>query len=194
MTLPRMGEKSADNLLKNIEKSKQRPLARIINSLGIFHVGGETAELLARHFDSMDQLAAASIEDLMAIPSIGPKVAESIFRFFQQEENRSVLEKLKKTGVRLEKEAGKEEVPMPLKGQEFVLTGRLEVFTRPQAEGRIKALGGEAGDNVTRRTAYVIVGSEPGSKLDRARTLGTKLLNEEEFVKLLEEAEARSEK
>ncbi len=189
LTLERMGEKSAANLLINIERSKDRPLGQVINALGIFHVGEETANLLAAHFNSLDGLANASPEDLMEIPGIGPKVAQSIFNFFRQEENRRVIEKLKKAGVKLQKEVGKEEAARPLRGQEFVVTGRLEPFTRPQAEDRLKALGAAAGDNVTRKTTYVVVGADPGAKLARAKSLGVKTMTEEEFVKVLEEAE-----
>ncbi len=188
MSLERMGEKSATNLLNNIEKSKHRPLARVINALGIFHVGEEMAGLLAQNFKSIDTLAGASVEDLTAIPSIGPKVAQSIYNFFRQEENRRVIEKLRKAGVKLEREeTGQKE--LPLRGQEFVLTGKLEKFSRQQAEARIKALGGAAGDNVTRKTTYVVVGADPGSKIKRAESLGIERIDEEKFINLLEEAE-----
>ncbi|MBI4330630.1 MAG: NAD-dependent DNA ligase LigA [Chloroflexi bacterium] len=188
LTLERMGDKLASNILANIEKSKTRPLVQLINALGITHVGAETADLLAGHFNSLDELANATVDDLMQIPNIGPKVARSIANFFQQEANRRVIEKLKKAGVKLEKEQVKEEA-LPLRGQEFVLTGRLEKLTRPQAEARIKALGGAAGDNVTRKTSYLVAGADPGSKLNRARSVGTRIINEDEFIKLLEEAE-----
>jgi DNA ligase (NAD+) len=191
--LERMADKSASNVLKSIEKSKDRPLARVIFALGITHVGDQYAELLAEHFDSIDDLAKASEEDLLSIPSIGPRIAESITAFFRQERNRQIIEKLRKAGVKLEREKVEkvEEglVPsLPLAGLEFVLTGKLESFSRPEAEAKIKALGGKAGLDVTRKTSYVVVGADPGSKLAKAEKLGIKTLREAEFLKLLNKA------
>jgi DNA ligase (NAD+) len=188
--LERMADKSASNVLNSIEKSKNRPLARVIFALGILHVGGQYAELLAEQFHSIDQLAEASEEELSAIPSIGPKIAESIVAFFRQEGNRQVIEKLRKAGVRLEtkkvKEARAEE--LPLAELEFVLTGKLEAFSRSEAEAKIKALGGKAGSDVTRKTSYVVMGADPGSKLAKAEKLETKTLSEAEFLDLLDKA------
>jgi len=183
LKLPGMGEKSVDNIIDAIEKSKDVPLARLIFALGIRHVGAEMAEILAKEFHSIDKLANASQEELLSIPTIGPKIADSIATFFRQEENRRIIERLQKAGVRLEEAIKPEE--LPLAGQEFVITGRLEAFTREEAEARIKALGGATKDNVTRNTTYLLVGAEPGSKLARARALGTKQLTEEEFLQLL---------
>jgi DNA ligase (NAD+) len=187
MKLERMGEKSARNVLDAIETSKRRPLSRVIFALGIRHVGAETAELLARHFHSMDELARASEEELLAVPTIGPKVADSIRSFFRQESNTKVIEKLREAGVRLEAE-GIAPRELPLAGQEFVLTGRLEAFTRSEAEAQIKALGGAIGSSVTKKTTSLVVGADPGSKLGKARTLGTKQLSEEDLLNLLDEA------
>lgn len=184
LSLEKMGEKSVSNLLNAIEKSKDRPLARVIFALGIRHIGEETAEILAREFGSLEKLAEASREELMSIPTIGPKIADSIVAFFRQEGNRRIIKRLKEAGVRLEEEAVKAEAK-PLSGMEFVLTGSLESFPRNEAEERIKALGGTTGSSVSRKTSYLVVGADPGSKLDRARELGTKLLNEEEFLQLL---------
>jgi len=186
INLERMGEKSVQNMLDAIEGSKQRPLARVIFALGIRHVGAETAELLASHFGSIDRLANASTENLLEVPTIGPKIAESIVTFFRQKANRDIIEELRRAGVRLEEEAGKRK-EMPLLGQEFVLTGRLEGFPRSEAEARIKELGGSVGSSVTKKTTHLVVGADPGSKLEKARALGTRLLNEEEFRSLLEE-------
>ena len=185
--LERMGEKSAQNVLNAIEESKERPLSRAIFALGIRHVGGETAELLASHFGSIDRLAKASEEELASIPSIGPKIAESIHAYFRQESNLRVIDKLRRAGVRLEEKPA-ERREMPLSGQEFVLTGRLEAFSQSEAEARIKELGGSVGSGITKKTTYVVVGADPGSKLDKARSLGIKLLSEQEFLRLLEEA------
>jgi len=181
LDLERMADKSVTNILNAIEKSKQAPLPRLIFALGIRHVGGETAELLAKEFHSLEALGSASREKLMSVPTIGPKIADSILAFFEQEENRKIIKKLKAAGVQLEEVAKPEE--LPLAGQEFVVTGTLEAFT---AEARIKALGGTTKDNVTRQTAYLVVGASPGSKLARAQALETKLLTEEEFLRLLE--------
>ena len=184
--LERMADKSASNVLSSIEKSKNRPLARVIFALGITHVGDQYAELLADSFNSIDDLAKASQEDLSTIPSIGPKIAEGIVAFFRQEGNRRIIEKLRKVGVKLEREkvkAGPGE--LPLAGLEFVLTGKLESFSRPEAEAKIKALGGKAASDVTRKTSYVVVGADPGSKLAKAEKLGTKTINEAEFLELL---------
>ncbi|MBE0415131.1 MAG: NAD-dependent DNA ligase LigA [Dehalococcoidia bacterium] len=183
--LERMAEKSTANVLNAIERSKDRPLSRVIFALGIRHVGGETAELLASHFDSMDRLAKASREELASVPKIGPKIADSIFAFFRQEANLRIIEKLRRAGVRLEGEAA---TRRSLLGQEFVLTGRLESLRRGEAEARIKELGGTLGSSVTRKTTYLVVGADPGSKLEKAKGLGTRLLNEEELLRLLEEA------
>jgi DNA ligase (NAD+) len=174
-------------LLDAIEKSKERPFARVIFALGIRHVGAETAELLASHSGSMDKLASASEEEFLAVPSIGPKVAESILAFFRQEDNRRIIDELRHAGVRLEEEAV-EVRERPFLGQEFVLTGRLETFPRSEVEALIKEMGGSVGSSVTRKTTHLVVGTEPGSKLEKARALGTKVLSEEEFHHLLEES------
>jgi len=188
--LERMGDKSASNVLDSIKASKDRPLARVLFALGITHVGDQYAELLAEQFHSIDQLAEASQEELSTIPSIGPKIAEGIVAFFRQERNRQIIEKLREAGVRLEREKVKEAGPeeLPLAGLEFVLTGKLESLSRPEAEAKIKALGGKAGSDVTRKTSYVVVGADPGSKLTKAQKLGIKTLSEAEFLELLDKA------
>jgi len=186
LKLEKMADKSVDNLLDAIEKSKKTLLSRVIFALGIRHVGGEMAGILAQHFSSIDKLANASREELLSIPTVGPKIADSIIIFFGQEENKRIIKRLRDAGVRLEEEAVRAE-ELPLDGLEFVVTGRLEAFSRQEAEARIKALGGSAKDNVTRNTAYLVIGADPGgSKLARAQALGTKQLTEEEFLGLLE--------
>ncbi len=185
--LERMADKSVSNVLNSIERSKNRPLSRVIFALGILHVGEEYAELLAENFSSIDELAKTSREDLSSLPSIGPKIADSIVAFFRQEGNKRIIEKLRKAEVRLRKEKVEEAKPeeLPLVGLEFVLTGKLESFTRQEAEARIKALGGKAGSDVTKETSYLVVGVDPGSKLAKAQKLGIKTLSETEFLKLL---------
>lgn len=187
--LERMADKSAVNLLNSIEKSKLRPLARVIFALGIPHVGDQYAELLAERFRGIDQLARASREDLLALPAVGPKMAESIDAFFRQEGNRQIIGKLRSAGVRLDSKEAEEAQPeeLPLAGVEFVLTGKLESFSRPEAEARITALGGKAGSDVTRKTSYVVVGADPGSKLAKAERLGIEIINEAQFLELLNE-------
>jgi DNA ligase (NAD+) len=190
LSLERMADKSASNVLNSIKASKDRSLARVIFALGILHIGEQYADLLAEQFHSIDQLAEASQEELSAIPSIGPKIAESIVAFFRQKGNRRIIEKLRKAGVRLEREKVKEVKPeeLPLTGLEFVLTGKLESLSRSEAESKIKALGGKAGSDVTGKTSYVVVGADPGSKLAKAEKLGIKTLSEAEFLKLLKKA------
>jgi len=184
LNLERMAEKSVDNLLEAIDKSKDRSLARLIFALGIRHIGGETAEILAAEFGSLDALANASRERLTSIPAIGPKIADSIVAFFRQEENKEIIWRLKDAGVNPEEEKTRLG-ELPLVGMEFVITGRLETSSRQEAEAQIKALGGSTRSDVTRKTTYLVVGADPGSKLAKAQTLGTKLLTEEELLRLL---------
>jgi DNA ligase (NAD+) len=181
--IEKMGEKSVDNMLQAIENSKARPLARLIFALGIRHVGEEMAEILAGEFHSIDGLAKASRERLMEVSAIGPKIADSITAFFREEDNKRIIQDLKEAGVKTAETAAAPK-DLPLSGQEFVVTGRLDSFTRQQAETKIKELGGAAKDNVTRKTDYVVYGADPGSKLTRAKELGIKTLNEQEFLEL----------
>ena len=188
LALERMADKSADNVLESIERSKSRPLANILAALGIRHVGYDTAELLVRRFGSMDRLIQATEEELAAIPGVGPKIAQSIAAHFQQTENRAVIDKLRTADVRLESEAMPvvEAGALPLAGKRLVITGRLASMSRSQAEGRVKDLGGSVSGSVSRKTDYLVAGEEPGSKLEQAAELGTRTLNEEEFLRLLE--------
>jgi len=185
--LEKMADKSVSNALESIDASKDRPLARVIFALGILHVGEEYAELLADKFSSIDELAKAGREELLSLPSIGPKIADSIVAFFRQKGNKNIIEKLRKAGVKLEREKVEEAKPekLPLTGLEFVITGKLEAFARSEAEARVKELGGKAGSDVTKRTNYVVVGADPGSKLAKAKKLGIKTLSEAEFLELL---------
>jgi DNA ligase (NAD+) len=183
--LERMGEKSATNVLKAIEESKNRPLSRVIFALGIRHVGSETAEILVKHFGSIDKLSQSTAEELMTAPTIGPTIAESIVAFFRQDSNRKVIAKLRKARVTMREKAEPRE--LALAGKEFVVTGKLDSCTRTEAEARIRELGGLVGSSVSKKTDFLVVGTDPGSKLDRARELGTALLNEKQFLKMLEE-------
>ena len=186
--LEKIADKSAANILNSIEKSKDRPLPRVIFALGIPNIGDQTAELLAEHFSSIDELARASKEQLQEIPSIGPKIADSVLAFFRQKQNQKIIDKLRNAGVKLEVEKAKRG-DLPLDGLDFVITGRLETFPREEVEAKIKELGGKAGSDVTRKTSFLVVGEDPGSKLARAQSLGTKTLTEKEFLELLKKAE-----
>ncbi|MEE9201697.1 MAG: NAD-dependent DNA ligase LigA, partial [Dehalococcoidia bacterium] len=191
LTLERMADKSAQNVLTSIERSRGRPLSRLLFALGILHVGEEVAGVLAEHFPTMGRLMRATEEDLAAIPTVGPKIAGSVAAFFQEEGNRRIIDKLRRAGVNMEQQRAAPALPvregLSLSGMEFVLTGQMESMARSQAEARIKALGGAVGSTVTRRTTYLVAGSSPGSKLERARALGTRVIGEEEFLKLIGE-------
>jgi DNA ligase (NAD+) len=183
--LERMGPKSSQNLLEEIQKSKTNDIARLIFGLGIRHVGERLAQTLAAHFRDIRKLENAGLEELTQIEDVGPVVAESIAFFFRQPENRELLRKLKDAGLNCtaKKEEGK--AGQPLAGKTFVLTGRLERFSRDEARDEIEHLGGTVAESVSRKTDYLIVGQDPGSKLEKARTLGVATLNEEEFLKLI---------
>ncbi|MDP9238827.1 MAG: NAD-dependent DNA ligase LigA [Chloroflexota bacterium] len=185
LQIARLGAKSVDHLLASIKASKDRPLDRVIVALGIRHVGGEVASVLANYFGSIDALMAATVDDIDAIPGIGSKIADSIREFFSRTENRAAIEKLRAAGVSLRGEgAGAREGP--LSGLTFVVTGRLERFSRDVAESLIKRNGGAAVSSVTKKTDFLVVGAEAGSKLEKAQKLGTQLLDEDAFVSLLE--------
>jgi len=184
--LERMGEKSADKVLKSIEDSRVRPLANVLFAIGIPNVGGETATLLASRYSTLAKLAQATEEELQSIPSIGPKISESIAAFFRQEGNRNIIRKLEEKGVKPKKEPSQAKAgDLPLSGKEFVITGKLASFSRSEAEAKVKELGGAAGSSVTKKTDYVVAGEDPGSKLDKSRSLGITVLTEEEFLKMI---------
>lgn len=188
--LERMGETSAKNLYEAIQASRQRPLPSVISGLGILHVGGETAELLARRFGGVGRLMNATQEELEAVPGIGPIVAAGIASHFANEGNRSIVRRLGEAGVALAAPEGWDvpqvDGPMPFEGMRFVVTGRLEGFTRSQAEGFIKERGGQVSGSVSKKTDYVVVGEEPGSKRDDAERLGVTILSEGELTALAE--------
>ncbi|HHC72753.1 MAG TPA: NAD-dependent DNA ligase LigA [Thiotrichales bacterium] len=185
--LERMGDKSAENLLAQLEKSKQIPLERFLYALGIRHVGEATAKVLARHFGTLERVMAADREALEAVPDVGPVVAESLYTFFREDHNRQVIHKLLEAGVRpREAETGIAE-GQPLTGKSFVLTGALESMSRNEAKARLEALGAKVTGSVSRRTDYVVVGADPGSKADKARDLGIPMLDEEAFLELIGE-------
>jgi len=184
LPLERMADKSAQNILAAIEKSKNTPLERFIYALGIRHVGEHMARLLAKEFKTLDKLMEATPERLLQVYEVGPQVAESVSQFFAEERNRRTIERLKKGGVRIQEI----EVPRDTKfaGKTFVFTGALQHFTRTEAERLVEQLGGHAASAVSKNTDYVVVGENPGSKADRARALGVKMITEEEFREMVE--------
>ena len=196
LKLERMGDKLATRIMDNIEASKTRPLPRMLFALGITHVGSEVADLLSQNYIGLEALAATSEEDLTEIEGIGPKIAESIIGWFQAPANRSVVSKLRSAGVCLEQDSLPEvssAVPSdsaPFRGLTFVVTGTLSSFSHPDAEGRIKVLGGKVTSSVTKKTSYVVVGESPGSKAAKAEQLGVQILVEEAFLEALESPSA----
>jgi DNA ligase (NAD+) len=182
--LERMAEKSAQNLLEEIEASKKNSLARLIYALGIQFVGERTAQLLAEHFSSLEELAAAKEEELEEVPEVGPKVAASIVEFFSEPANRQIIKKLRKAGVHptAEKRVVKSQ---KLAGKSFVFTGGLANRSREEAGELVKQHGGKVSGSVSKKTDYVVVGAEPGSKYEKAKELGVPILTESEFEKLL---------
>jgi DNA ligase (NAD+) len=182
--LPRMGEKSADNLLAQIEASKGRGLRRLLFGLGIRHVGERAAMLLARHFRSVQALAAAPVEEIDAIYEIGPAVAASVRTWFDRDVNRALVERLASAGVRTEDDAAGPE-SKAFNGMQFVLTGGLQSMTRDEAKAAIEARGGRVTSSVSKKTAIVVVGADPGSKYEKARELGVRCVDEAEFKTLL---------
>ncbi|MBU1913486.1 MAG: NAD-dependent DNA ligase LigA [Candidatus Omnitrophica bacterium] len=182
--LDRMADKSAANLISAIEKSKSNTLNRLVYGLGIRHVGVRSAWILASRFKSLDRLAKADIEELQGIDEIGPVMAESIFNFFRTSENKKIIEKLKHSGVNTqEKDAGSS--PGNIEGKTFVVTGSLENFSRHQIEELIRRSGGNASSSVSKNTDYVVAGKDPGSKSEKAKQLGVKIISEHEFKKLI---------
>jgi len=186
--LERMAEKSAENLLNALEASKDRPLARCIYALGIRHVGEHVAEVLAERFGSLEALMNASYEDLEATPEVGPVVARSVREFFDREDNRKAIARLREGGVKfppVERRAAAGEGK--LAGKTFVFTGALSRFSRSEAEALVRQHGGRAASSVSKNTDFVVAGEKPGSKLAKAERLGIKVISEDDFVKMIEE-------
>jgi DNA ligase (NAD+) len=182
--LERMAEKSAQNLLDEIGASKKNSLERLIYAIGIPFVVERTAQLLAQHFGSMEKLSSASTDELLEVTEVGPKIAEGVKEFFSESANRKLIDHLRAAGVNM-----KEDRPAPkgdrFAGKTFVFTGTLEKRSREQAEQLVAAYGGKAGGTVSKKTSYVVVGADPGSKFEKAKTLGVTILDEAAFEKLL---------
>ncbi len=182
--LERLGPKSARNLLDGIEASKGRGLARLLFALGIRHVGERLAQTLAARYGNLGALEAAGRDDLVEAEDVGPKVAESVLFFFARPENRELVRRLREAGVS-DRAAAPSGGPKPLAGEVFVITGTLAAMTRDEARELLEGLGAEVGSSVTRGTTGLVAGESPGSKLDRARELGVRIIGEGEFLKLV---------
>jgi len=181
--LERFAEKSASNIVKAIQSKKRISLARFLYALGIQNVGEETAYDLAEHFGSLERIKNASLEEIEAVYDIGPVVARSIYDFFRDKNNLQFIGRLLKAGIKIEEPPKKQ--AQPLSGLTFVFTGELASLTRDEAKNLVRGLGGDVSESVSRKTSYLVVGANPGSKYDKARTLGVRLLNEADFLKLV---------
>ena len=182
MSLEGFADKSAQNLLDRIEASKATTFLRFLGALGINHVGWTMAGLLAEHFGDIGRLQAATVDDLRSVGGVGPIVAEEVHEYFQRPESRRLIQRLLDAGITIKPP---ERVEGPLTGKIFVLTGTLNSLTRGQAEDRIKSLGGAVGSSVTKKTDYLVVGADPGSKLEKAQRLKVPVLDEAAFLALL---------
>jgi len=185
MDLERMGQKSAEKVWRNIDASRKQPLPRVLNGLGIPFVGERTAQILAENFGSLDAIAAADEETLQQAEEVGPKVSESILQFFHEPRNRELVERLRQASLTFDHTI-KKKVAGRLAGKIFVLTGTLPNITREDAKQRIEAAGGKVTGSVSKKTDYVVAGEDPGSKLDKANSLGVPVLGEPELLALLQ--------
>jgi DNA ligase (NAD+) len=181
--LERMAEKSADNVITAIESSKTRPLWRFVAALGIRHIGGQSAQILAEHFGSLDKIIKAAQQELADIDQIGPIMAKSVYEYFHDPKNQAVIEQLRQAGL----EPGTQQARRSdkLSGKTIVVTGTLENFTRQQIEQAIRHAGAKSSSSVSKKTDFVLAGDNPGSKLDKARELGIKVIDEKQFLELL---------
>jgi len=185
LTLERMGKKSAGNIIRNIDNSKKNPLPRVLTALGIRFVGERTAVFLAEAFGSMDAIAKASLEELQQAEEVGPKVAESVFQFLREPANQELIERLRGAGLQFEYRMTRPKAG-PLHGLTFVLTGTLPNLSRDEAKNRIEAAGGKVTGTVSKKTDYVVAGSDAGSKLDKAQKLGIKIIAEQQLLDLIQ--------
>lgn len=184
LKLERMGEKSAQNLLNAIDKTKDNDLDRLINAMGIRYVGQKAAKNLSKHFGSMDKIMGASIDDLLQVEEIGGKMADTVFDFFRNSRNIEFVEKLKAAGVNMISKSADSTKTQVFAGMTFVLTGTLSKYKRDEAAGIIESLGGKVSGSVSKKTTYVLAGEEAGSKLTKAEQLGVRIIDEDEFEAL----------
>ena len=182
-SLKKSGTKFAQNLIDAIEESKKNDLSKLINGLGIRHLGTKTSKILAKRFKTMDGILNASLDEISAINDVGPVIAESVFNFFAQKQTRDLIEKLKQAGVNMEYLDESEDERFA--GQTFVLTGSLEKYSRDEAEEIIEKFGGKTSSSVSKKTTYVLAGEEAGSKLTKAEELGIKIISEAEFEEMI---------
>lgn len=182
--MDKMGEKSSQNLMNALEISKNNPLHRFINGLGIRHIGEKASKVLAHEYKSIDKLASSTKEELTQIDEIGDVMADTIIEFFKQEQNIEFINKLRNAGVNCVDEEDDDERDLRFEGKTFVLTGTLEKYTRQDASAIIEKFGGKTSSSVSKKTSYVLAGSEAGSKLDKAVKLGVSVINEDEFEKM----------
>ncbi|MCD8180293.1 MAG: NAD-dependent DNA ligase LigA [Firmicutes bacterium] len=183
--MDKMGEKSAQNLVTALEKSKSNPLYRLINAFGIRHIGEKAAKILSAKYKTLDNLRAASPEELTEIPDIGGKMAESVVSFFKQDQTKAFIEKLENAGVNCVDDSEQTAVDNRFEGMTFVLTGTLEKYKRSEAGKIIESFGGKTSSSVSKKTTYVLAGAEAGSKLDKANTLGIEIISESDFEEMI---------
>ena len=184
-SLKKNGTKFATNLVNAIENSKQNDLYRLITALGIMHIGGKASKVLAKKFKNIDNLSKASIEELSNIDDIGPIMAKSIVEFFSQSQTKDLIQRLKDAGVNTKAQDEEENIDSRFDGKTFVLTGSLEKFTREEAGNIIEKFGGKVSSSVSKKTSYLIAGEDAGSKLEKARTIGTEILTEDQFLEMI---------
>jgi len=178
-----MADKSAGNIIDAIEISKGKELSRVVFALGIRHVGEQVGKILARSFGSIEALMTAGGEDLTVVETVGPEIAQSVVKFFSQKDNIREIARLREAGVAFPAVVQTKEGR--LAGKVFVLTGTLRSFSRDEAKERIESLGGHVMSSVSKNTDFVVAGEEPGSKARKAKELGVKFINEDEFLKML---------
>jgi DNA ligase (NAD+) len=183
--LDRMADKSAQNILWALEKSKQTTLARFLYGLGIRHVGEATARDLAQHFGHLDAIMEASQAQLLEVNDVGPVVAQSLRTFLDQPHNREVIEQLRAVGITWPEGEPDRPAPQLLKGQTFVLTGSLPTLSRDQAKDKLEAAGAKVSGSVSKKTSYVVAGADAGSKLDQAKDLGVRVIDEAQMLAIL---------
>ena len=183
--MDKLGEKSAQNLMNALEKSKTNPLYRLINAFGIRHIGEKAAKILAARYKTLDNLRSAAVEELTVIPDIGAKMAESVVEFFAQEQTKEFIQRLENAGVNCVDDSENSVVDKRFEGMTFVLTGTLENYKRSEAGKIIESYGGKTSSSVSKKTTYVLAGAEAGSKLDKANSLGVTVISEAEFEEMI---------
>jgi DNA ligase (NAD+) len=183
--MDKMGEKSAQNLISALEKSKSNPLYRLINAFGIRHIGEKAAKSLAKAYKTLDNLRSATLEDLVLIDDIGEKMALSVIKFFDEPQNIAFIEKLEKAGVNCVDDSDSQLIENRFEGKVFVLTGTLVKYKRSEASAIIESYGGKTSSSVSKKTDYVLAGAEAGSKLEKAQKLGITIISEDEFEEMV---------